>query len=530
VSQNDPVLSELLELRADVNEVRSREYGGTLSVFNVRDYGARGNGATDDTAAFTAIIAAAGAGDTVFVPNGTYKVTTGFFIRKAISIVGNGGSKINLVTGGSLVCPTTFWFQSAMDSNSADHPYYGPGGGVTYYRTFTGALSGGEHTFTLGSVTGLAIGTHCMLLLGVDPYDATQPFMRMWNQVTNIAGSAVTFTLPIPDGINGTSHKCVTFDAIVENIRIADIRLAYDGTASQDQSLYIDKCRNVVVENVVIESCHSAVTVEASENVSLTNILAWKVDTESLLNAFGCTDCRANNLRVMDCWGEALNFETQNRGFIVDGVDIGRGPTANNGTYAISVSGQSTGIVIKNITLNFDIDTLGMRIVENSKVQTENVLLYRHVRIFPLGQHRGSIYNGVNGSYYGGDLKRWSRLFALWNGRALDIGLPSGVWKSVRIFTTDTANLTQFTFGGGIGDIKAQLSAGNMVRPTSAEFTTLSLSSDYPFNNTDAKATVLQVGAGVAAGAYGVIEVEYWPGMGDDDNTQGMIQATEALH
>lgn len=47
---------------------------GTLPV-NVRDYGARGDGSTNDTAAFVAAIAAAGAVGAIYVPPGIYRVS-----------------------------------------------------------------------------------------------------------------------------------------------------------------------------------------------------------------------------------------------------------------------------------------------------------------------------------------------------------------------------------------------------------------------------------------------------------------------
>lgn len=45
------------------------------SVFNVRDYGAVGNGTTDDSAAIRAALAASDSGDVVVFPDGTYKVS-----------------------------------------------------------------------------------------------------------------------------------------------------------------------------------------------------------------------------------------------------------------------------------------------------------------------------------------------------------------------------------------------------------------------------------------------------------------------
>ncbi len=50
--------------------------GGTgLDVYNVTDYGAVGDGVTDDTSAISAALTAASAGGTVYFPRGTFRVT-----------------------------------------------------------------------------------------------------------------------------------------------------------------------------------------------------------------------------------------------------------------------------------------------------------------------------------------------------------------------------------------------------------------------------------------------------------------------
>jgi parallel beta-helix repeat protein len=65
-------------------------------LFNVKDYGATGNGSTDDTAAInTAIAAATAAGGTVFFPAGTY-MTTGITIdgKDDFTLLGSGPASI----------------------------------------------------------------------------------------------------------------------------------------------------------------------------------------------------------------------------------------------------------------------------------------------------------------------------------------------------------------------------------------------------------------------------------------------------
>lgn len=74
-AKNSPVPRELRDRFAEV--------------INVKDFGARGDGDADDTAALAAAIAAAGTGGTVFIPPGTYR-HTGITINQSIILRGSG--------------------------------------------------------------------------------------------------------------------------------------------------------------------------------------------------------------------------------------------------------------------------------------------------------------------------------------------------------------------------------------------------------------------------------------------------------
>ena len=58
--------------------------------FDVREFGAAGNGTTDDTAAIGAAIVALTPGGTLFFPRGAYKTTGGFTISVPCTIMGEG--------------------------------------------------------------------------------------------------------------------------------------------------------------------------------------------------------------------------------------------------------------------------------------------------------------------------------------------------------------------------------------------------------------------------------------------------------
>lgn len=56
--------------------------------FNVLDYGAKGDGVTDDTAAFNACVAACPSGGTIFIPKGTYVISDTIAPKAYVSIIG----------------------------------------------------------------------------------------------------------------------------------------------------------------------------------------------------------------------------------------------------------------------------------------------------------------------------------------------------------------------------------------------------------------------------------------------------------
>ena len=72
-------------------------------VVNVRDYGATGNGITDDAAAIqSAVAAVTAAGGTVYFPPGVYKVTTAIVPANNVALIGSGVGSAIIAPAGSV--------------------------------------------------------------------------------------------------------------------------------------------------------------------------------------------------------------------------------------------------------------------------------------------------------------------------------------------------------------------------------------------------------------------------------------------
>jgi hypothetical protein len=326
------------------------------------------------------------------------------------------------------------------------------------------------------------------LLLGVDSYDASQPYHRMFNRVQAINGSNVTFTTPVPEAINGTSHKCVTFDALVENITVDGLTLDYDGAFAGDTALWFDKCRHVTCRNVRVESYPGGIVVEASRYVALNNVTENVITTNAALSFFGALDCSVNGLDVLDAKGIILNFETQNRRLKLDALDLARGASGFTGQYTISVLGHSTDVEISDVDLSGDAtypnNYFGINVGEASTAATETATTDAGIRNFNLKQHTGSI--DFRGTAKNGPVSSTTIEAIPSAANNLQIALPAGWYKKLELTFDNVTDIGTVYLMPGSADIAASLAAGVVFNPGD-NYTTLADAADYPFCVTEPK-------------------------------------------
>ncbi len=116
------------------------------SVLNVRNFGAKGNGTTDDAAAIAAVIAQAPAGSVVYLPAGTYRLTQTLCLKPDMILRGDGSALTSLIFEGAGTASRCIGI-IRWDSNQP-----------TAYVTLTDGMGMGSTVLTVSSVAGFQAG------------------------------------------------------------------------------------------------------------------------------------------------------------------------------------------------------------------------------------------------------------------------------------------------------------------------------------------------------------------------------------
>lgn len=159
-------------------EIALRGTQSSLGWINVKDYGATGNGITDDTAAVTRALTVAQTGDTVYFPKGTYRLSP-LTITKAVRLSGYGAT---IVAISAAVDGAVFHFTGTT------------GAGTT---TLTADAADGAHTLTVASLSSFPSETWFQM---EDTSAASSDFAFEWHQVKRASGSTLHLTDPVDGG------------------------------------------------------------------------------------------------------------------------------------------------------------------------------------------------------------------------------------------------------------------------------------------------------------------------------------------
>lgn len=304
--------------------------------YNVEDFGAEHDGATDDTASLQATFDAAAnaGGGIVLIPGGTYRLTDVLNITSdAVRVQGQGRGVTVLrwsdnATKGIVVAgAATFAGSPLLTSNVAI----------------------GDRTVAVASATGLVVGGYAYFQDN-DTYTGT--FMT---RIVAISGLTVTLEGAFPCALTtAQSAQLFSYAGLLDGITIRDLSLTtreQDATVSKLTLLEIRRCNNVLVTDVELDgttapcitgvanyrgrfnrvSCMNSHTVAGSgiELQSSTGVSI--IDCDAVNCTFGFTPAESPYTRLINC-------RVNGRGAL-GAAQLGRGIRLSNNANFCAVEG-----------------------------------------------------------------------------------------------------------------------------------------------------------------------------------------------
>jgi hypothetical protein len=212
---------------------------------NVKDYGAKGNGSSDDSKAFKDAISAAPNYTAVFVPTGTYRLNSEIKITKPIVLRGDGAEKTILIgySGDADIIELSA-------SNEGEN------------SKITSGYTKGSTTITLVNISGLKTGDYIVVFqdnnslvdnlgrgwLGVDGDE--NHCMSQIVKINDINGNTLTINRPLyfsfESGNNPEAKKIV----MLEGAGIENLCLYTNSTGNKRYNIFMTQCANCWVRNI----------------------------------------------------------------------------------------------------------------------------------------------------------------------------------------------------------------------------------------------------------------------------------------
>lgn len=310
---------------------------------SVKDFGAKGDGSTDDTAAFNLAIAS-GAG-AIYIPSGTYKVSSTIAVDRDITIFGDG--------------PTTKIDVSDIDD--FDNVFEFAGSGGTFIESNISSITQGTRRYTFTAAHNLAANDLFCIWDDADySYNDRRANYQKGEYLTvyDVDGSEVSFFSGFYDFYTSTSAKMYKVSTIQVNIK--DFNIV--GTpVNCDAIIDLLYCRDSIIENVHIEvgNTYTGIQVAKSYSTSIENctvIIGSFAPAQTNMYPFlinNSQKVRASGCEAMSLWhafstgGDSAGLNIVNRQILVSNCTL----SSQNGAPAADFHGNTEHSMYTNCSL-----------------------------------------------------------------------------------------------------------------------------------------------------------------------------------
>ena len=339
-------------------------------VIDVRDFGAMGNGVTDDTAEIQAALSSAIDGDIVFFPGGVYIISSVFAaITENINISGTGAT----LDASARLTDNVFTFNSVTDCTVSGLTY----AGEETLAAFSGAVEADVFGFIrLTSCTNVRVenikvskcGSGIMLNSCTDCIVDDVSFTGIFT--TEKAGDNFASAVRI---YSGTGNKVTNVYAVNSGSCVTGVQTINDtiishcsGTGFRDNAIYISSGLNCQVIGCnfwgLDSECDSGVKARGSRHIVSNNYIVGSDNGITITGMGDTPDAYGANGHGTVCQGNVISACTRNgvRVYSVDGLfcrDVSIiGNTFNDmvnpGGYASVLAYVERGLIIHSNIIN----------------------------------------------------------------------------------------------------------------------------------------------------------------------------------
>jgi len=326
-------------------------------IYNVKDYGAKGDGETDDTADINRAILDCheNGGGTLVFPPGDYVITP--------TVLSPTRQAIQLLSGVSLI---GFGTRLVLRGNSCFIGSKIPKTGVT--TLITGNVAYGDTSLTVNSTSSFEVGNEISFTCGDNAWDPEETSYQDFAVITAIPNST---TLNLDRPINTTMTVADTEE---ENREVSQVRNIVENIVISGFDLYTDEAnggiartgidlryvRNCYIENITGENVGAGIVALAfAHNVNGNLIEVRKSIRQTgqswegrAFNFWNCRNCKFENILVKYFEGIAGFFESYNRDISFKNIRlVNNHPTRNNSSTAFFSVYQASSVFFENLTL-----------------------------------------------------------------------------------------------------------------------------------------------------------------------------------